>query len=104
MRVEAKQKNKVWLTHDGFLCLSAGLEELMESEGAGGHSEGILMWDPPTTEGRRLYSSWCGPDPPDHCSILIGYRTPAHAFLFGTWPLGLCCRTVRAPMSGAASW
>lgn len=59
-------KNKARLTHDRLLRLSAVLEELVKSEVAGGHSRGILMWDPPATEGRRLYSSWCGPDPPDH--------------------------------------
>ena len=65
----------MWPTHDGLLRLSAVLEELMETKGGGRHSGGNLMWDPPTAEGRRLYSSWCGPDPPDHFSILIGYRS-----------------------------
>ena len=61
-----KRKRRVRLTHDRLLRLPAVLEEPVKSKVAGGHSGGILMWDPPATEGRRLYSSWCGPDPPDH--------------------------------------
>jgi len=49
------------------------------------------MWDPPTAEGRRLYSSWCGPDPPDHFSILIGHGSLARAFRFRMRPFGLYC-------------
>lgn len=83
---------RLWHTHDRFLRRSTVLEEFVESEAAGRHSGGILMWDPPAAEGGRLYSEWCGPDPPDHISIPIGCLFLARTFLFGTkkQPRSLC--------------
>jgi len=49
------KRRRARLTHDGLLRLSAVLEELVKSKVAGGHSGGILMWDPPATEGRTDY-------------------------------------------------
>jgi len=49
-----KRKRRAWLTHDRLLRLSAVLEEPVKSEVAGGHSRGILMWDPPATEGEKI--------------------------------------------------
>lgn len=83
-RMTSPIKNSVRHTHDGFLRLSAVLEELVETKVAGGHSGGNLIWDPPVTEGRRLYRGRCGRDPPDQLSIPIGRWSLARDFLFET--------------------
>jgi len=81
MRVAHPRKKPVRHTDDRLLCLSAVLEEFVESKVTGGHSGGGDSDTGPTQQlkrGKIIYSRRCGPDPPDHNSIPIG-RWSRHA-------------------------